>query len=61
MTTQLDPQELAQRVVNFIDHNDIDVTKFSMDKIVKGYFEAQLEAIETAGAKVLEDHRNSQL
>lgn len=48
------PQELAQNVAAFIAHNGIDLTKISMDQAVKAYFDAQLQAIETAAQQVTE-------
>ena len=46
-------KELAKKVADFIKHNKINTSDHTMDEIVKGYFMAQLEAINTAGAKAL--------
>ncbi len=48
-------QELASKVASFIKYNKIDTTEHSMEEIVKGYFMAQLEAIDKAGEKALEN------
>lgn len=42
-------QELAQKVSEFIKHNNIDTKLYTMDEIVKAYFEAQIQAINKAG------------
>ena len=53
MSTENDAKELAENVIKFINHNNIDITKFTMDEIVKEYFNAQLRAIDAAGTKIL--------
>ena len=46
--------ELAQKVFEFIAHNQIDTSKVSMDEIVQAFFEAQLKAIDEAGNELFE-------
>jgi len=45
-------KELAKRVTEFINHNNIDTKQHSMDEIVAGYFASQIEAIEKAGSEL---------
>ena len=49
------PQELAQKVTSFIQHNNIDTNNHSMEEIVAAYFNAQMEAIEIAGKKLAQE------
>jgi hypothetical protein len=33
--------ELAKKIAIFINHNDIDTSKHTMEEIINGYFESQ--------------------
>jgi hypothetical protein len=50
----MEAQNLAQRIAEFIRHNNIDPSEVPMDAIVQEFFKAQLSAIENAGNQALE-------
>jgi len=54
ITKQAKAKQLAQNVAEFIAHNQIDTSVFSMDLIVEQYFQAQMKAIDEAGLQALD-------
>jgi len=51
---EITAEQFAESVAEFITHNQINVTKVSMEDIIKGYFVAQMDANEAAGQKVFD-------
>ncbi len=38
--------EYAERIAEFIKHNNIDTNEFTMDQIVTGFYQVQLKALD---------------
>lgn len=44
--------ELMAKVIEFVKHNNIDITKVSYDDIMKGFFAARINNINEIGEKI---------
>ena len=53
ITKKAKAEQLAQYIAEFITYNKIDVAVVPMETIVKGYFQAQEDALNDAGIKAL--------
>lgn len=49
-----DATQMAQNVAAFIQHNQIDLTNYSMDQVVAGYFRAEQRALKQVAQDVEE-------